>query len=88
MACHYWIKLLAKDDDMSIKQRKEERLEAELNKYWGNETENTWITIQKTKVPLLDKTPLSTQVVDLILRNGFIPAFYLDEILLKTKKET
>ena len=45
MACHYWIKMLAKDDDLAMKQRKDDLLDAELAKYWGTVKDDTWLTI-------------------------------------------
>ena len=45
MACHFWINALAKDDEMALKQRREDLLNAELDKYWGTDTKNSWITI-------------------------------------------
>ena len=45
IACQYWQKQLAKDQDLAYQDRKEERLNHELNKYFGGGTsnENTWI---------------------------------------------
>ena len=45
MACGYWLQLLVKDQDLAYQQRKDERLQAELDKYWGNETNNSWIKL-------------------------------------------
>ena len=45
MACHFWINALAKDDEMALKQRREDLLDAEFDKYWGTDTKNSWITI-------------------------------------------
>ena len=45
MACAYWQKLLVKDQDLAYQQRKDERMTAELDKYWGNETQDTWIKL-------------------------------------------
>ena len=46
MACHYWINQLGKDDELAMKQRKEDLLDAELAKYWGTSKDNSWITLQ------------------------------------------
>ena len=45
MSCAYWINQLGKDDDLAMKQRKEDRLDAELAKYWGTSKNDSWITI-------------------------------------------
>ena len=45
MACGYWLQLLVKDQDLAYQQRKDERLQAELDKYWGTDTENSWIKL-------------------------------------------
>ena len=45
MACAYWQKLLVKDQDLAYEQRKDERMSAELDKYWGTQTENSWIKL-------------------------------------------
>ena len=39
------VKHLVKDQDLAYEQRKDERMTAELNKYWGNETQDTWIKL-------------------------------------------
>jgi len=36
---------LAKDQDLAFSQRKEDLLNIEMNKYWGNRSENSWIKI-------------------------------------------
>ena len=46
MACHYWINQLGKDDELAMKQRKEDLLDAELAKDWGTSKDNSWITLQ------------------------------------------
>ena len=46
MACHYWILQLSKDQDMSIKTRKEELFNQELEQFFGTSNkDNTWIKI-------------------------------------------
>ena len=46
VACHHWVQHLAKDQELSYKQRKEDLLNAEIEKYFGdNKTENSWIKI-------------------------------------------
>ena len=45
MACAYWQQLLVKDQDLAYEQRKDERMSAELDKYWGTQTENSWIKL-------------------------------------------
>ena len=45
IACQYWQKQLAKDQDISFRQRKEDMLNIELNKYWGRKHENTWFKL-------------------------------------------
>ena len=45
VACHHWVQHLAKDQELSYKQRKEDLLNAEIEKYFGDKTENSWIKI-------------------------------------------
>ena len=45
IACAYWQKQLSKDQDISFRQRKEDMLNIELNKYWGRKHENTWFKL-------------------------------------------
>ena len=45
MACAFWLQHLVKDQDLAYQQRKDESLQAELDKYWGNETNNSWIKL-------------------------------------------
>ena len=43
IACQYWQKQLAKDQDQAYRDRKDDMLNAELDKYYGTETSNSWI---------------------------------------------
>ena len=46
MACYYWILQLSKDQDMSVKTRKEELFNQELDQFFGRPNkDNTWIKI-------------------------------------------
>ncbi len=45
IACQYWQKQLAKDQDISFKQRKEDLFNAELDLHFGRKTENSWIKL-------------------------------------------
>ena len=45
MSCYYWLNMLAKDDEMSMKQRQEDLLDTELERYWGVNREHSWITL-------------------------------------------
>ena len=45
MACAYWQKLLAKDQDLAFKQRKEDLFNAELDLHFGRKSENSWIKL-------------------------------------------
>ena len=45
MCCAYWLQHLVKDQDLAYQQRKDERMTAELDKYWGTNTENSWIKL-------------------------------------------
>ena len=46
IACQYWQKQLAKDQDQAYRDRKEDTLNTDLNKYFGNgDNENSWIKI-------------------------------------------
>jgi len=45
IACQYWQKQLAKDQDQAFRDRKDDMLNAELEKYYGTETSNSWIKI-------------------------------------------
>jgi hypothetical protein len=45
MCCHYWIDQLSKNQELAYSQRREDIMNAELNKYWGNHSENSWIKI-------------------------------------------
>ena len=45
IACSYFQKQLAKDQDIAFKQRKEDMFNIEMDKYWGNKTENSWIKL-------------------------------------------
>jgi len=45
MACAYWLQLLVKDQDLAYQQRKDERLQAELDKYWGTDNNDSWIKL-------------------------------------------
>jgi len=45
MACAYWLEHLVKDQDLAYQQRKDEKMTAELDKYWGTQTENSWIKL-------------------------------------------
>ena len=45
IACQYWQKQLAKDQDMAFKQRKEDMFNAELDLHFGRKTENSWIKL-------------------------------------------
>ena len=45
IACQYWQKQLAKDQDQAFLDRKDDMLNSELNKYFGTETSNSWIKL-------------------------------------------
>jgi len=45
IACSYFQKQLAKDQDLAFKQRKEDMFNIEMDKYWGNKTDNSWIKL-------------------------------------------
>ena len=45
IACQYWQKQLAKDQEQAYKDRKEDMLNMELDKYYGSNSENSWIDI-------------------------------------------
>ena len=46
IACQYWQKQLAKDQDLAYQDRKEEMLMTELNKHFGTgDNENSWIKL-------------------------------------------
>jgi hypothetical protein len=45
MACHYWIKRLSSDQELASKSRQEQLVVAELQKYFGQTTENSWFKI-------------------------------------------
>ena len=45
MSCFYWLNMLTKDDEMSMKQRQEDLLDAELDLYWGVTREHSWIKL-------------------------------------------
>ena len=45
IACQYWQKQLAKDQDIAFRQRKEDLLNAELDLHFGRKTENSWIKL-------------------------------------------
>jgi len=45
IACSYFQKQLAKDQDIAFKQRKEDMFNIEMDKYWGTKTENSWIKL-------------------------------------------
>ena len=45
IACQYWQKQLAKDQDQAFRQRKEDLLNAELDLYFGRKVENSWIKL-------------------------------------------
>ena len=45
MACNHWVKHLSRDQELSMKMRKEELFNAEIEKYFGDKTENSWIKI-------------------------------------------
>ena len=45
MACAYWQKLLAKDQDLAFKQRKEDLFSAELDLHFGRKSENSWFKL-------------------------------------------
>jgi hypothetical protein len=46
IACQYWQKQLAKDQDQAYRDRKEDTLNTELNQYFGNgDNENSWIKL-------------------------------------------
>ena len=45
IACQYWQKQLAKDQEQAYKDRKEDMLNMELDKYYGSNSENTWLDI-------------------------------------------
>ena len=43
MCCNYWIEHLAKDQDIAVKQRKDELVMQELEKFYNVPNQNTWI---------------------------------------------
>ena len=44
IACQYWQKQLAKDQDQAYRDRKDDMLNAELEKYYGTgNNDNSWI---------------------------------------------
>ena len=45
MSVYYWVQQLAKDQDLSFKTRKEERIRQELDKYFGINETQSWIRI-------------------------------------------
>jgi len=46
IACHYWVQHLVKDQELSMMTRKEELMDLELNKYFGNDnSDNNWIKL-------------------------------------------
>jgi hypothetical protein len=45
MSCYYWIQQLAKDQDLAFNQRKEDVMRMELEKYFGEPQQNSWIKI-------------------------------------------
>jgi len=45
MACYYWVQQVAKDQDLSFNQRKEDQIRMELEKYFGEPSANSWIKI-------------------------------------------
>ena len=45
MSCFHWLNMLANDDEMSMKQRQEDLLDTELDRYWGVNREHSWITL-------------------------------------------
>jgi hypothetical protein len=45
IACSYFQKQLAKDQDLAFRQRKEDLFNIEMDKYWGNQTDNSWIKL-------------------------------------------
>jgi hypothetical protein len=46
MVCHYWLQQLAKDQDLSFSQKKEDDLNIQLDKYWGDKGSDTsWIKL-------------------------------------------
>ncbi len=45
ISCQHWISSLAKDDEMALKQRQEDQLDAQLERYWGVGRPNSWIRL-------------------------------------------
>jgi hypothetical protein len=45
IACSYFQKQLAKDQDLAFRQRKEDLFNIEMDKYWGTKTDNSWIKL-------------------------------------------
>lgn len=43
VCCHYWLQQLSKDQDSAYKDRREELLNQELEKYWGVTPSQSWI---------------------------------------------
>ena len=43
MCCNYWVEHLAKDQDIAVKQRKDELIMEELEKFYNVPNNNTWI---------------------------------------------
>tara|TARA_B110000503_G_scaffold29264_1_gene46890 strand:- start:990 stop:2645 length:1656 start_codon:yes stop_codon:yes gene_type:complete len=46
IACHYWIKQLSRDQEQSFNSRKEDKLQQELNMFFGKDVgEDSWIKL-------------------------------------------
>ena len=46
IACHYWIKQLSRDQEQAFNSRKEDKLQNELNLFFGKDVGNdTWIKL-------------------------------------------
>ena len=45
VACNHWVKHLSRDQELDMKMRKEELCNAEIDKYFGDKIENSWIKI-------------------------------------------
>ena len=45
VACNHWVKHLSRDQELAMKMRKEELFNAEMEKYFGDPVDNSWIKI-------------------------------------------
>ena len=45
VACNHWVTHLSRDQELAMKMRKEELFNAEIDKYFGDKIENSWIKI-------------------------------------------